>query len=287
RRFPLARVILYPTAVQGEGAPEQIIGMLQTAHQRKECDVLILARGGGSLEDLWAFNNEKLARAIFDCSVPVVTGIGHEIDFTIADFVADRRAATPSAAAELVSPDQQQLLRHLVQQQAFFSRQLTHVLKHWREHLHHLRRRMPAPVLLLRQLVQRVDDFNLRTRRALKVTLHQKGGELAQQAALLAGQNPGRLVKLQLERCGQIDQAFSRLIRMRFNILTERIKYLAHNLDTVSPLHTLGRGYAIVQQRDGSIVRKSGQLSTGETVHAMFGKGSAELTVDTVNPESR
>lgn len=287
RRFPLARVIIYPTAVQGEDAAEQILTMLQTADHRKECNVLILARGGGSLEDLWAFNNEKLARAIFSCSIPVVTGIGHEIDFTIADFVADRRAATPSAAAELVSLDQQQLLRHLGHQQAFFSRQLHHVLKRWREHLHHLRRRMPAPVFLLRQLVQRMDDFNLRSRRALKVTLNQKGGELAQQAALLAGQNPIRLVKLQLERCGQIDQAFYRLIRMRFSIYTDRIKYLAHNLDTVSPLPTLGRGYTIVQQRDGSIVRNSGQLSIGDTVQAQFGKGSADLTVDLVNPESR
>ena len=114
RRFPLADIIIYPVAVQGEGAAEQIISMLQTAQRRHECEVLILARGGGSLEDLWAFNNEKLARVIFKCTLPVVTGIGHEIDFTIADFVADKRAPTPSAAAEIVSPDQRQIDRQLV-----------------------------------------------------------------------------------------------------------------------------------------------------------------------------
>jgi len=287
RRFPLARIILYPTTVQGEGAAEQILDMLQTADRRKECDVLILARGGGSLEDLWAFNNEKLARAIFTCSIPVVTGIGHEIDFTIADFVADRRAATPSAAAELVSPDQQQLLRQLEHRKTFFIRQLHQVLKRWREHLQHLRRRMPTPIYMLRQLTQRFDDFSLRARRALKTTLHQKTGELARQTALLSGQNPIRLVKLQLDRCGKMDQALRRLVSMRLSIFSDRIKYLSHNLDTVSPLHTLGRGYSIVQQQDGSIVRNSGQLSIGETVRARFGKGSADLTVDIVNPESR
>ena len=285
RRFPLARIIIYPTAVQGEGAAEQILNMLQTAEQRKECDVLILTRGGGSLEDLWAFNNEKLARAIFHCAIPVVTGIGHEIDFTIADFVADRRAATPSAAAELVSPDQQQLLRHLGRQGSFLSRQLNHVLRRWSEHLLHLRRRLPAPLYLLRQLTQRLDDYQLRTRLGLKATLDQKKGRLSHLSALLGGQNPARLVNLNMERCRKLDQILLRLIRMRLKNFTDNIKYLAHNLNAVSPLHTLGRGYAIVQLADGSLVRRSSQLITGEQVHARFGEGSAELTVTSVLPE--
>jgi exodeoxyribonuclease VII large subunit len=285
RRFPLARIIVYPTAVQGEGAAEQILAMLQTAAQRKECDILILTRGGGSLEDLWAFNNEKLARAIFNCAIPVVTGIGHEIDFTIADFVADRRAATPSAAAELVSPDQQQLLRLLERQQVFLTRQLNHVLKRWSERLLYLRRRMPAPLYLLRQLTQRLDDCHLRTRRALKAALDQQKGRLSQLSALLGGQNPARLLKHNMERCSQIDQTLLRVIRMRLKNSAEKIKYLAHNLNTVSPLNTLGRGYAIVQQQDGSLVRKAGQLITGEQILARFGEGCAELTVDAVLPE--
>lgn len=285
RRFPLARIIIYPTAVQGEGAAEQILNMLQTADQRKECDVLILARGGGSLEDLWAFNDEKLARAIFYCAIPVVTGIGHEIDFTIADFVADRRAATPSAAAELVSPDQQQLLRQLERQQAFLTRQLNHVLNRGSERLLYLRRRMPGPLYLLQQLTQRLDDCHLRTRRALKATLDQKKGQLSQLSALLGGQSPARLVKLNMERCRQLDQTFLRLIRMRLKNFTEKIKYLAHNLNTVSPLPTLGRGYAIVQQQDGSLVRNSDQLILSEKIFARFGKGSADLIVEVIKKE--
>ena len=285
RRFPLARIIVYPTAVQGEGAAEQILAMVQTADQRKECDVLVLARGGGSLEDLWAFNNEKLAHAIFNCTVPVVTGIGHEIDFTIADFVADRRAATPSAAAELVSPDRQQLLRQLERQQFFLTRQLNHMLQRWRERLLYLRRRIPAPLYLLRQLTQHLDECNLRARRALKATLHQNKGRLSQLSALLVSRNPARLVQLNVERCGQLDQTLLRLIRMRLKNTSEKIKYLSHNLNAVSPLHTLGRGYAIVLQSDGSLVRRAGQLITGEQVLARFGEGCAELTVDAILPE--
>jgi len=285
RRFPMARIIIYPTIVQGEGAAEQILAMLQTAGQRKECDVLILARGGGSLEDLWAFNNEKLARAIFHCAIPVVTGIGHEIDFTIADFVADRRAATPSAAAELVSPDQQQLLRQLERQQAFLSRQLDHVLQRWSERLLYLRRRMLAPLYLLRQLTQRLDECNLRARRSLKASLQQKKVRLSQLSALFVSRNPARLVKLNMERCGQLDQTLLRLIRSHLKNSADQIKYIAQNLHAVSPLHTLGRGYAIIQQSDGSLVRKAGQLITGEQVLARFGEGCAELTVDAVLPE--
>ena len=259
--------------------------MLHTAERRKECDVLILTRGGGSLEDLWAFNNEKLARTIFQCSIPVVTGIGHEIDITIADFVADRRAATPSAAAELVSPDQQQLLLELGRRESYFARQLNYLLKRWGEHLLHLRRRMPTPLYLLRQLTQRLDDYHLRTRLALKATLDQKKGRLSHLTDLLGGQNPARLVNFNVERCRKLEQQLLRLTRMRINGLTEKISYLAHNLNSVSPLHTLGRGYAIVQQTDGTLVRKSGQLITGEQVHARFGKGCAELTVGAILPE--
>ena len=285
RRFPMARIIIYPTVVQGEGAADQILAMLQTAGQRKECDVLILARGGGSLEDLWAFNHEKLARAIFNCTIPVVTGIGHEIDFTIADFVADRRAATPSAAAELVSPDQQQLLRQLERQQALLIRQFNHMLKQWCERLRYLRLRMPAPLYLLRQLTQRLDDCNLHARRALMATLHQQKGRLSQFSALLISRNPARLVKLNMERCGQLDQTLLCLIRMRLKNSADQIKYLAQNLNAVSPLHTLDRGYAIIQQQDGSLVRNADQLVLGEKIFARFGKGSADLTVDVIKSE--
>lgn len=284
RRFPLAQIIIYPTLVQGEGAAEQLIRMLKIAERREECEVLILARGGGSLEDLWAFNNEKLARSIFACTIPLVTGIGHEIDFTIADFVADQRAPTPSAAAELVSPDQQKLKLLLGQRQNALNRQLSTMLDGRRQHLRHLIRRLPEPRRLLQQLAQRVDDLTMRGRRAQKAMLDQRKNLLAQSRALLAGYNPRRLLNEKAGRCRQLDQSLCRLIRTQLRNVSEQLRHLAHNLDTVNPLATLNRGYAIVQHRDGSIIRNSNQLSIGERIQARFGSGNADCTVDTITP---
>lgn len=159
RRFPAVDVVLYPVAVQGETSARQLVEALQLADARKDCDVLILSRGGGSLEDLWSFNDEKLARAIFDCELPVISAVGHEIDFTIADFVADVRAATPSAAAEMAVPDGQQLLARV----EGLMQRLTARTRQWlsgeQRHLLHLQRRLPSPGLQIRQQRQTLEQF--------------------------------------------------------------------------------------------------------------------------------
>ena len=159
RRFPAVAVVLYPVAVQGEASARQLLEAVQLADARKDCDVLIISRGGGSLEDLWSFNDEKLARAIFDCELPVISAVGHEIDFTIADFVADVRAPTPSAAAEMAVPDGQQLLATI---QGLMQR-LTARTRQWlsgeQRHLLHLQRRLPRPELQIRQQRQTLDQF--------------------------------------------------------------------------------------------------------------------------------
>lgn len=159
RRFPAVNVILYPVAVQGESSARQLLEAVKRADERKECDVLILSRGGGSLEDLWSFNDEQLARAIYDCKLPVISAVGHEIDFTIADFVADVRAPTPSAAAEMAVPDAQQLL---LQIQGLMQR-LTARTQQWlageQRHLLHLQRRLPKPALQLRQQNQALSQL--------------------------------------------------------------------------------------------------------------------------------
>ena len=283
RRFPLAHIIIYPVAVQGEGAADQIISMLQIAQRRNECEVLILARGGGSLEDLWAFNNENLARAIFNCTLPVVTGIGHEIDFTIADFVADQRAPTPSAAAEIVSPDQYQIRRQLASRRDYFRRYLQQQLKLGRERLNHLQQRLPHPGQILRQITQRFDDLIMRSQRAIKTTFDLKSEHLAHARAALITRHPGRLLRQQSDHCKFLHGRISRLITMRINYFADRINQLAHNLHAVSPLATLGRGYAIIKQENGTVVRESGQLEINEQVLALFGKGSAHLSVDRIN----
>ena len=283
RRFPLAYIIIYPVAVQGEGAADQIISMLQTAQRRNECEVLILARGGGSLEDLWAFNNEKLAREIFACTLPVVTGVGHEIDFTIADFVADKRAPTPSAAAEIVSQDQHQIQRQLVSHRDFFRRHLQQQLKHGRERLKHLQQRLPHPGQILQQITQRFDDLIMRSHRSIKTSLYLKFEYLAHNKASLIAQNPGRLIRQKSDQCKLLHGRIGRLITFRINYFTDRINQLAHNLHAISPLATMGRGYAIIKQENGRVVRQSGQLEINEQVLALFGKGSANLSVDKIN----
>lgn len=284
RRFPLARVIVYPTAVQGEGAVDQIISMLRTAERRNECEVIILARGGGSLEDLQAFNSEKLARAIFDCTLPVVTGIGHEIDFTIADFVADRRAPTPSAAAELVSPDQRELQLLLGQRRTGLGRIMAAGVQMRHRHLEHLRRRLPEPRRILQQLAQGLDDLNQRRQRALRLIFVEKQGRLRQAAALLAGQSPARVLVQYRGRCRQLDQTLLRLMKTSIRFAGQRLEQLALHLHALSPLATLSRGYAIVQHRNGDIVRAAGELSLGEEIRARFASGHADCAVTAITP---
>jgi exodeoxyribonuclease VII large subunit len=179
RRFPAIPVVVYPVPVQGPGAAAAIARTIALADARKDCDVLILARGGGSLEDLWAFNEEIVARAIYACELPIVTGIGHEIDFTIADLVVDRRAPTPSASAELVSPDRQQFLGHL----AALERRLWSLTKvrlnRARESLRWLERRLIYSGRRLQDLAQRLDDLSLRLDRARRATLRDQAMRLA------------------------------------------------------------------------------------------------------------
>ncbi len=157
RRFPAANVILYPVAVQGGDSAKQIANMISLADSRQECDVLIVGRGGGSLEDLWSFNDERVARALFVCETPVISAVGHEVDFTIADFVADIRAATPSAAAELAVPDAVQWIAKILNHSRRLSLLIKHRLHNERRHINNLQQRLPQPLIAINQQLQRVE----------------------------------------------------------------------------------------------------------------------------------
>jgi exodeoxyribonuclease VII large subunit len=197
RRFPLATVIIYPTLVQGQEATANIIRMIQLAQQRHECEVLILARGGGSIEDLWCFNEESVARAIFACTLPLITGIGHEIDFTIADFVADLRAPTPSAAAETISPDQQELHAHLEKQKRQLNTLMTQELKNYQHQLTKLNmqldRRHPINTLLQQQ--QYLDDMQQRIIVQMRHKLAQKTQKITALSRELQAFNPSAILE--------------------------------------------------------------------------------------------
>ena len=190
RRFTAIPIIIYPTQVQGDTAATSIKTAIETANQRAECDVIILSRGGGSLEDLWPFNEEIVARAIFNSRIPIVSGVGHQVDFTIADFVADYRAPTPSAAAEYCSPDIQVYLQRLAQlQQRCFST-IRHLLKYWAHQLKALQLQLKHPKQRLEQHMQRLDFLNLRLTQAIPRLLEQRKVRLAKASQTLSALSP-------------------------------------------------------------------------------------------------
>ena len=241
RRYPAGNIIVYPAAVQGDGAAEQITTMLKTAEQRNECDVIILSRGGGSIEDLWAFNNEILARAIFDCSLPVVSGIGHEIDFTIADFVADQRAATPSAAAELVSPDQMHIRQNVSLQQNRLIQILQASLSTLRQNITHLEKRLPHPATQLQNNAQRLDALYTRMDHSIKSIVTLQNHRLHEQLSTLNKHSPLQKLQFYIERSGQLHQRLHQAANNLWRNLDSQIQTVARALNTVSPLATLNR----------------------------------------------
>jgi len=289
RRFPALPLVIYPTKVQGEGAAAELGEMLALANQRAECDVLILARGGGSLEDLMAFNDEALARAIRASIIPVVTGIGHEIDFTIADLAADQRGATPSAAAELVCPSVPHLVHRLEGlRQRLGQAQTQHLAglrRRWQAAERHLRLLHPLAELERRQ--QRTDDLERRLREALLRRLqalerrrHQAWSRLLQ-GSPAQGLSGWRLRLTALE--GRLRRAPSRLVALR----REQLAGLAHALDALSPLGTLARGYAILRrQPGGEVIRDLEQVEEGDLVEARLAQGTLTARIEGIQPDA-
>ncbi|MEJ2393230.1 MAG: exodeoxyribonuclease VII large subunit [Candidatus Thiodiazotropha sp.] len=277
RRFPALPVVIYPVQVQGEDAPRQIVRMLELANRRNECDVLILSRGGGSLEDLQAFNEETVARAIHASRIPVVSGVGHEIDYTIADFVADQRAATPSAAAELVAPDQQawrqrlgQLSQSLRLAQARRQRQLGDRLTTLQQRL-----QRQHPSQRLQQRAQRLDELGQRLLRTTELILLRQSRRLELLQHRLLSQSPEKRLERLRQTHQQLDARLHRAIQQRLEQTRQRLAQRARDLHTLSPLNTLARGYAIVRRlEDGSIVRQASQVKPGERIETRLSEGS-------------
>jgi exodeoxyribonuclease VII large subunit len=303
RRYPPAAVLLYPTAVQGAAAVPALAAALGTASARAECDVLILARGGGSLEDLWAFNDERVARAIHACALPVVCGVGHEIDFTIADFVADARAPTPSAAAELVVPDARACLEALARSTQRLAAGMRRELRVGRSRLDAVGHRLMLthPGVRLQQQMQRLDDLTQRLAGATRTCLHREGRRLAEERARLQQHSPQRVLaewisrnqSLQLRlaramreqsaRCSdRLEQVHARLERAALQCVTrvaQRLAIAQRALDAVSPLATLSRGFAIVRRADGTVLTDAAAVTVGEEIEASLASGKLTARV--------
>ena len=282
RRFPPASVLIYPTAVQGAAAAPSIVKALELASQRAECDVLILARGGGSLEDLWAFNDERVARAIYACSIPVVSGVGHEIDFTIADFVADARAPTPSGAAELIAPDRREWLDFLDRTAERLAVAVRREIRAARVRIEAVNRRLALchPGARLMQQTQRLDDLEQRLAGALRARLQARRTRLSEAFARLVRRSPEHLVREYRLRHGALAERLTHAVHERLAKAEHRLMMAARTLHTVSPLATLERGFAIVTRAsDGALVTDIASVQTGEEIEARLARGRLRARV--------
>jgi exodeoxyribonuclease VII large subunit len=286
RRFPAVGVLVYPTPVQGAGAAEEIARTLALADKRAEVDVLILTRGGGSLEDLWSFNEEVVARAIAALKLPVIVGVGHEVDFTIADFVADLRAPTPSQAAELAVPDQREWLKRFLsyeQQLAQCARRRLQVERRQYTALAHRLGRCD-PSVQLRQREQRVDELEARMKRALERRVAQQRLKLARLTAHVAQANPARQLGKARERWRNARADLRRALLRQLERTQQRLRLADRGLASLSPLATLERGYAIVATREGHVLTDSAAAPRGTGIEIRLARGALAATVDESKP---
>jgi len=285
RRYPVAEVYIYPTRVQGDGVQEEIARAIKLATARNECDVLIIARGGGSLEDLWCFNEEIVARAIYACPIPVVSGVGHEIDFTIADLVADVRAPTPSGAAELITPDRTELLRILL---ALDRRLSLSIRRQWtidmqRHERLAARLQRTHPGIVLERLQQRTDELNRQLALAMRGNLQNS----RQRQQMLIQRLRSAVPAARITRCSSVVSAAQlqlvNAIRHRLQMTAGRLSVAAGELHAVSPLATLERGYAVVQHADsGRLVRSANDVVEGDRIQARLARGILEARVEKI-----
>ncbi|HJV07639.1 MAG TPA: exodeoxyribonuclease VII large subunit [Chromobacteriaceae bacterium] len=278
RRMPGIPVILYPTPVQGGSAAAQIAQAIQQASQRQEVEVLIVCRGGGSIEDLWSFNEEVVARAIAACRVPVVSGVGHETDFTICDFVADRRAPTPTAAAELVSPSREHLLAQLEHGKRGLERALGRLLTDKSQQLDFLSRRLAHPGEKLQRQQESLRQAKDRLQRRLHTLFDQRHWALQMAQARLARHQPDLNAHQR-----QLAMLSSHLTRASQTLLRQQQQHLARleiGLTALNPEAVLARGYAIVQKQDGRAVKSAEELHNHERVLLRLAEGSTEAIID-------
>ncbi|WP_233492927.1 exodeoxyribonuclease VII large subunit [Chromobacterium sp. ATCC 53434] len=278
RRMPGIPLILYPAQVQGEGSAQQIAGAIRLAGERREVDVLIVCRGGGSIEDLWSFNEEIVARAVSACPIPTVSGVGHETDFTICDFVADRRAPTPTAAAELVSPNREHLAMQLEQARRALERALARLLTDKAQQLDFLGRRLVHPGSRLQAQRERLAALSQTLRLRVRAGFEQSRWRLQLAGSRLARHRPDPAADAQAlrQRQDRLRIARDRLLESRRRQLAQ----LAATLTALNPDAVLARGYAIVQKRDGQAVKNPAELLNHEKVTLRLAEGSTEARIE-------
>jgi len=276
-RLPSVPVVLYPTPVQGVGSAQKIAQAIQAANQRAECEVLIVCRGGGSIEDLWAFNEEVVARAIFASAIPVVSGVGHETDFTIADFVADERAPTPTAAAQRVVPDRLALLRGLSDRAQHLQRAQRNRLQNAMQAVDYLQRRLVHPALQLQRQSLQLEQLKQRLQRSYAQHLQQQQWRCQSVVQRLQGAGSD-LVRLQ-ERQNHLAERMFKTMRTVQMQRAVRLENSARQLALLDPQQVLARGYSLVHDESGSVVTDARELAVGSELRITFANGWARTEV--------
>ena len=283
RRYPFGDLIIYPIPVQGENAAMAIAKKIKIAEKRNECDVFILTRGGGSLEDLWAFNEEIIAQTIFKIKTPIISGIGHEIDFTIADFVVDLRAATPSAAAELVSPDMNEVMQKLKNREKQLVRFQKQIIKNFKNYVEILFRKLPQPNQKLFELIQQTDEYCMHLIHNIEKEIASKRIMITESKNNLEKLNPMQIINQQIAYIRNIQLRFKGEIILFLEKIKNKISRLDDILKSISPISTLDRGYAIVSDsKTNKIVKNANHLKVGKKIHVKLATSEIDSTVDKI-----
>ncbi|MDE0748124.1 MAG: exodeoxyribonuclease VII large subunit [Porticoccaceae bacterium] len=279
RRFPAIKVNIFPTTVQGDLAAGQIVEAIEMANQHGHCDALIVGRGGGSLEDLWPFNEEKVARAIFNSHIPVISAVGHEVDFTIADLVADLRAPTPSAAAELISPDGNEILNQFFALEALLIEAEARKINELRQQVAHLQKRLQHPGRKLQEQAQHLDHLDIRLGRAMKNKLQEQRYRSQSLRDNLLRHNPGQAIQRQKLVLINTIKALSKTVGQQVNEKRIKTAQAMHLLDTVSPLKTLARGYSVIRNNEGAVIKTIDDVRHGDKLKGQVTDGEISFAV--------
>ena len=281
RRAPQLEVIIYPAMVQGKEAHVHLINQIQLANARNEVDVLIVGRGGGSLEDLWCFNHEQLARAIYQSELPIASAVGHEIDTTISDYVADVRAATPSAAAELVSPNTQELHSKVIELINRLNNAFKHDMADKRALATQLQHRLNLchPRNQLNQKAQRLDELTIALQQGMRNRLYQQERTLNNLTPRLMRQSPDKKLSQASHQLMQIQTRLEQAMQHKLQHAQNSLALQASRLDSVSPLNVLARGYSITKTPQGKVVKSVDHIKTGDVLITELADGAIKSTV--------
>ena len=288
RRFPATKITLFPVAVQGADAPGEIIRAIELANQHQQklgIEALIVGRGGGSLEDLQAFNEESVARAIFSSELPITSAVGHEVDFTIADFVADLRAPTPSAAAEQMSPHQAEYFDTFAAYRENLASKLRRILGQATQHLHWLAKQLKRPDRRLQEHAQNLDRLENQLQLAILNQIALQNLELKHLHQGMLSNSPINRINILSVHLQKTAENINQGITKAINQTQSQLAELSRSLSTVSPLNTLARGYSITYDDNGQVIRSAGNVKTGDTIVSRLEKGNIESTVKSINTD--